>query len=212
MNGGRQSIPLAWPPAGPRALVDFPQRDLDAGAVLWRVGRKGRGPWWFGSTMAGRFDLAAPRGTCYLAADPLAALLEVIGPERAGGAVSAAFLAARRIRELRSPRAQSLADLTSRRAARFGVTLEIHSVVPYDRPQAWAACLDQAGAGGLVHWIRHDPSSTGGVALFGPAGERRSWPRGRERTIGRSLVRRLAQECGIAVLPVPRAAQLRIAH
>lgn len=210
--GGRESISLPWPPADPRALAGFPRRRLDAGTALWRVGRKGRGPWWFGSSLAGRFDLPAPRGTCYLALDPLAAVLEVIGPGRTGGAVSEAFLEERRIRELPLPRTASLADLAARAAARFGVTLEVGTAVPYDRPQAWAARLDQAGAGGVVYLVRHDPSGAEGVALFGGAGERRGWRRGRERRIAGALVRRLERECGIAVLPIPRLAQLRVAH
>lgn len=62
---------------------------------------QGHGPWWFGSSLAGRFDLPEPHGTCYLAADPLAALLEVLGPDRRGGAVSEGFFAERRLHRLR---------------------------------------------------------------------------------------------------------------
>jgi hypothetical protein len=46
--------------------------------------------------------------------------------------------------------------------------------------------------------------------LFGPAGERKSWRRGRELPISRELIERLWEECGIAVARIPKAAELRI--
>jgi hypothetical protein len=210
MSGRRRSPSLAWPPADAQALVGFPHQRLGSRAALFRVTRRGRGPWWFSGSLQGRFDLKSPRGTCYLATDPLVALLEVVGPSRLRGAVSQTFLAERRLRRLQLPVPRSLAELSARRAARFGVTLEIHSIVPYDRPQAWAERLAQAGSEGLLYLVRHDPSGARGVALFGRQGERRSWRRGREQPIGLEVLRRLEEECGIAVLPAPRAGQLKI--
>lgn len=160
--------------------------------------------------MEGRFDLPEPEGTCYLAGDPLAALLELIGPELESGAISADFLRARRLRELRVPEEIGLADLTSRRASGFGVTAEIGMVVPYALPQAWAARLRAASAGGLRYWLRHDPARSEGYALFGPHGERTRWKKGKERLVSRELIARLAAECSIEVLPVPRSGELRI--
>jgi len=160
--------------------------------------------------MHGRFDLPAPCGTCYLACDPLAALLELFGADRLGGLVSAEFLAQRRLRELRIPRDLTAADLTSRRAAGFGITSEIGTIVPYEEPQAWAASLHGAGFEGLVYWLRHDPSGVEGWALFGPAGERKHWRRGREVPISGALVRRLQRECGIVVARIPQAAELTV--
>jgi RES domain-containing protein len=160
--------------------------------------------------MSGRFDLPAPLGTCYLASDPLSALLELIGVDRKGGAVAAEFLAERRLRELRTPREFTLADLASRRAAGFGITSEIGTLVPYEQPQAWAASLQGAGFQGLVYWLRHDPSRGEGWALFGPAGERRSWRRGCEVPISHQLVERLRAECGVEVVRIPKASELTI--
>lgn len=162
--------------------------------------------------MEGRFDLPEPEGTCYLARDPLAALLELIGPELESGTVSEDFLRQRRMRELRVPEEIGMADLTSRKASGFGVTAEIGTVVPYELPQAWAARLRAAGSGGLVYWLRHDPSRAEGYALFGPHGERTRWKKGREKTISRDLIARLAAECSIEVLPVPRSSELRISR
>jgi hypothetical protein len=178
--------------------------------LLFRIVRKGHGPWWFSSSLEGRFDLPEPDGTCYLAADPLGALLELIGPDLEGGAVSTDFLRDRRLRELRVPEGIELSDLTSRRVSGFGITGEIGSIVPYDLPQTWATRLRSAGSGGVVYWLRHDPSRAEGYALFGPHGERKGWKKGKERPISRDLIGRLQRECSIEVLPVPRSRQLQI--
>ena len=192
-------------------MAGFPSRPLSPETPLFRVIREGYGPWWFGSTLEGRFDLPEPEGTCYFAGDPLAALLELIGPELESGVVSADFLKERRMRELRVPEEIEVADLTSRKASGFGVTGEIGTIVPYALPQAWAARLRAAGSGGLTYWLRHDPSRGEGFALFGPHGERTRWKKGKEKPISREFISRLATECSIEVLPVPRSSEIRIA-
>lgn len=207
MSHPRQSPSLDLPPHG---LAGFPIRPLSPRTPLFRIVRKGRNPWWFGSGMTARFDLPEPDGTCYLAGDPLGALLELIGPDVQSGAVSSELLRERRLRELRVPEEIELSDLTSRKASGFGITAEIGSIVPYTIPQAWAARLHAEGSGGVVYWLRHDPSRAEGYALFGPHGERKRWKKGKELAISRELTARLADECGIEVLPVPRASQLRI--
>ncbi len=206
----RQTHPsLSWPPTDPQALAAFPRITLGSATKLFRVARAGRHPFWFGSSQEGRFDLSLPEGTCYLATDELAALLEVLGPGRTGGAVSPQFFAERRLFMLHVPAPQELADLTSRRAAGFGVTLEISTVLPYEQPQAWAKKLRQAGADGLAYRLRHDPWGSQGIALFGPHGER-PWPHSRGQRIRDTLTQRLATVCGIAVLGIPRTHQLQV--
>lgn len=160
--------------------------------------------------MEGRFDLPEPEGTCYLAADAIAALLEVVGPDRMGGILPREFLEARRLRELRLPRDHSLSDLTARKASRFGITAEIGTLVPYELPQKWAVRLRQAGSEGLIYRVRHDPAGAEGFALFGPRGERTSWKQGREHLISGRLIRRMSEESGLSVVPIPRSNQLRI--
>lgn len=209
MRPVRQFPTLSWPSSSSQ-LSDFPSRLLAAGARLFRIVRKGRGPWWFGSAMDGRFDLPEPHGTCYLAADPLAALLEIIGPERTGGLISPEFLSERRLRELQVPEDIKAADVTSRRASQFGITAEIGTIVPYDRTQAWARCFQEADFQGIVYWLRHDPARSEGIALFGLHGERKSWKPGRERPLSRELIARLRAECGIEIAPIPRTKDLRI--
>ena len=177
---------------------------------LFRVVRRGYGPWWFGSSMKGRFDLPEPDGTCYLAVDEISALLEVIGPDLERGAISSRFLSDRSLRKLRVPEEQRLSDLTSRQAVRFGVTTEIGTIVPYACPQAWAAKLRSTGSQGVVYWARHDPSRGEAVALFAPHGEQKKWKRGRERAISRRLLDRLRRECGVEVIDVPSSGELTI--
>jgi RES domain len=208
VSGDRQTPSLGWPPEDPAALSGFPTRRLSPTTVFYRIVRRGNGPWWFGGSMQGRFDLPTPEGTCYLATDEIAALLEVLGPDLESGAVSAGFLADRRLRKLRLPVDPALSDLTAREAVHFGITAEIGTIVPYACPQAWAAKLRAAGSPGLVSWARHDPSRREMVALFGAHGERKGWRKGREQAISGPLVERLERECGIEVIDLPRSDEL----
>lgn len=198
--------------AAPSTDLDgFPEQPLGGDVPLFRVVRAGNAPWWFDSSGAGRFDLTSPRGTCYLATEDVVALVEVIGGDVRDGVVARSFVEARRLRELRVPFAHRLALLAARGARRFGVTAEIHTVVPYDLPQRWAAALDAAGFDGVAYRARHDPSGRGtSVALFGRAGERTSWRRGRAQRISTALLARLRSEFGVAVADVPVSAQLRL--
>lgn len=213
-RGPRERISLKPPPERPHGLKRFPMRTLRQGKALWRVVRAGRTPWWFSSSLNalnGRFDLPHPEGTCYLASDAMAALLEVVGPDLDGGVVSESLLSSRRLMRLALPKRHRLSNLTDRRASGFGVTAEIHTIVPYRLPQAWAQALRREGADGLLYHVRHDPSHEGlGVALFGKAGARRGWNAGREIPIADALQRKLYETCKIRVLPIPRASGLRV--
>jgi len=208
----RESVSLRWPPEHIGELREFPTRALSPHQGLFRIVRIGNGPWWFGSSMAGRFDLPEPEGTCYLAADALAALMETIGPESQSGTVSEEFLRGRRLVRLHVPQELSLSDSTSRESSRFGMTGEIGTITPYDRPQAWAARLHAAGSAGIVYWLRHDPSRMEGFALFGPQGERSDWPWEDEAPLGipPRLIIGLQEAFGIEVVEAPRRDQLRI--
>ncbi|ABG99767.1 hypothetical protein RHA1_ro08723 (plasmid) [Rhodococcus jostii RHA1] len=59
--------------AGFRALVVTGRRQVTRGH------RVSNGPWWFSSSGGGRFDLSAPRGTCYVAFDEATAIRETVG-------------------------------------------------------------------------------------------------------------------------------------
>lgn len=204
----REAPSLRRPPEDPKELTGFPVRRFSVTGQLFRIVRRGCGPWWFGNSMKGRFDLPEPEGTCYLATDEISALLEVIGPNLERGSVSLDFLNARSLRKLELPEELDLSDLTSREAVRFGITGEIGTLVPYDLPQTWAAALRTLGSPGLAYWPRHDPARTVSVVLFGPQGERKRWRKGREIPVAQDLIRRLREECGIEVLDVPRSDEL----
>lgn len=207
----RQRVSLKPPPDEAEELRTFPRQTLDPRQTLWRVTREGHGPWWFSCTLEGRFDLPEPRGTCYLATDPISAVLEVVGPERIAGLISTDHLADRRLYELRVPETYTLCDLTARQAAGLGITLEIHSHADYQLTRAWAQRLSEAGAEGLLHCARHDPSGGRGVALFGTAGERSTWTSGVARRLDRAeLAERLWAECRIRLVERPRSSQLTL--
>lgn len=147
---------------------------LAAGTSLFRVYRASRSPWWFSSDGAGRFDLPVPEGTCYLAEQPLAALLEVT---RGLTLLSEAFIDGRRLLTAQVPRNLSVADLTAAGAYRYGVTTEVAATSDYDIPHAWAAALRDAGFAGVRYHVRHDPGADlVGVAWFGRAGRLRHPP------------------------------------
>ena len=150
------------------------------------------GPWFFGDGQ-GRFDLAPPRGTCYLADDEVGALLEVLGPTVVVSPEWARHLS---MWHLGLPDQCSAADITVRAARGFGVTAELATMTPYALPQRWAAAFAAAGLQGVRYRVRHDPGGSG-VAMFGgraPAGlgRRQPWapscstPRGRRAWSRRS--------------------------
>lgn len=197
--------PSLGPPPDPEALRDFPVWHVHAGTVLCRVTAAEHGPWWFSSTGEGRFDLVPPRGTCYLADDEVAALLEVLGPVTV---VSPTWARRLRLWHLELPTQCSAADTTVREARGFGVTAEIATIVPYQTPQAWAAALAAAGHQGIRYRVRHDPGGARALALFGAAGERTRWRRGRNQPIAGRLLARLAHETGVAVAPIPHVDDL----
>lgn len=135
---------------------------------MYRIFRAARSPWWFSSDGSGRFDLPFPDGTCYLAQDPLGALLEVA---RGLTILSDRFLDSRRLLIARPTRELRLADLNAAGAYAFGVTGELSGTADYAGPQAWAAALRTHGFDGVRYRIRHDPrGDLVGVGWFGRAG------------------------------------------
>jgi RES domain len=201
--GARQTPSIGEPPPS-EDLADFPVWHVHAGTTLCRVTTAGFGPWWFSSDASGRFDLAPPRGTCYLADDEVGALLEVLGPVLV---VTPAWAARLSLWHLGLPDQCSAADTTVRAARGFGVTAELASMTPYRLPQRWAAALAAAGHQGVRYRVRHDPAGSRALALFGAAGERR-WPRGRRQRVAGAVLARLADETGIRVAPLPAASDL----
>jgi hypothetical protein len=177
--GGVTSEPSAREHPAQRApgpdvdLRGFPVRRLAAGTVVFRAHRAVRGPWWFSSDGSGRFDLAAPRGTCYVAESAIVAVRErigvVLGMQRQ---VPAAVLSGVVVSRLALAELTVVANLRAARAAEFGVLNELATMVPYDVPQAWARSLDAAGLHGARYPARFSTGRAGSIAIFGAAGDR----------------------------------------
>lgn len=187
--------PLARPPSD---LRGFPQYALLPGQVLYRIHKAVHGPWWFSSGTPLRFDLARPKGTCYLAEEALGAFVEAF-QDWTGSILPSAEISVRRISKLTVPSPMRLADCTSARALAFGVTAEIHASPDRTLTQAWAAAFDRAGFDGVRFFVRHDPAQRRvGIALFGPAGEA-AWPVQASEAITTELIADVERHFGIRV-------------
>lgn len=193
------SGPSLGPP--PSSLPGFPTSTPPQNLV--RVCRRANRTWWFSSDGSGRFDLGPPEGTCYLATDAFAALREATR----GGPISPSWMADRDLRYVKPPDPKArLAAVTRAKAAVFGLTTELATIIPYDLPRAWAAAFHQAGLAGIRHELRHDPRARpSGVSLFGPGGEPR-WSDGRRRAVRRAD----AEAAGVTVIDIPPPAALTI--
>ena len=169
-----RTVVAQQPPRVP--LRDFPRYRVGTDATLFRAHSASLGPWWFCSDGSGRFDLPAPAGTCYVATSAVAAVRERLGVVLGGAtSVPAALLEGVVVSRLRLPRDRSVANLQMSRAADFGVTRELETMVPYTVPQAWA----RAFAGADLEGVRYAPRFTTGpalaVALFADSGDA-GWP------------------------------------
>lgn len=125
-----------------RDLTDFPRADLPVGQTLYRSHSAANKPWWFASIQpepsdGGRLDLAAPRGTCYVALDPGTAARERFGEQlRELGYVSAEAVDAAAISMLELQEDVSADDGTDRLAANFVLTRELAALDDYPLAQS----------------------------------------------------------------------------
>jgi hypothetical protein len=130
--------------------------------------RTQHGAWWFSSDGSGRFDLAPPGGSCYLAETPLGALIEHFDGI---SVILREDLEQRRVSILSPLEPLRLADCTSPRARPFGVDLALSAGSDYARTQRFAAWFRDGGLHGVRYFLRNDPTATLiGIALFGAAG------------------------------------------
>jgi hypothetical protein len=198
----RQEQALGLPPS---ALTGFPRWSLTPGRALYRAHSVAHGPWWFASAHGtqddGRFDLAEPDGTCYLAATEAAAVRERWGRNLVRrGYLMVADADRTVVSRLEVPSPHRLADTVNGRAANYGVTREIGTATPYAITQAWAAAFHAVGCQGIRYQARF---STGprdlAFALFGRGGEC-SWPADPTPASGRAA----AVRAGIRVIAPPR--------
>jgi len=199
--------PAQQPPSPSLDLAGFPARTRAAGERWYRIHRSDQSPWWFSSDRGGRFDLPAPRGTCYLASSGAAAVRERVGPDLAAhGLVPAGLLHARVVSPLRLEDHVRAADVDSPRAALFRVTRELAVMTPYVVPQAWAAALAAAGFGAILTVLRFSPGRAAGLALFGGAGNRDSGEAGPAPLPARVV----AARAGLLVVEPPSLEEITI--
>lgn len=175
---GRQRVSLTFPPAGP-APIPAVARPAEAWRAHIHRPDPSAGAWWFASGPDGRFNLDAPRGTCYLASDAASALRERLGPTLSGvNSVEAADVDPVAVSRLPVPRGRDLADTTAAEAVAVpGLTREICTVVDYELTRAWAAWFDSHHCGGVQYSARHTTALDSlSYALFGKAGTRTTRP------------------------------------
>jgi hypothetical protein len=167
---------------------------------MYRAHRAVNGPWWFSSSGDGRFDLAPPDGTCYLAFAPCTAIREAAGETLVqAGWVSAVFAADRCVSRLTAPRTTTLADTSHDDAAQYGLTCELGTITPYTLARVWAQAFAQTFRG-LVYQSRFTTGSTRAVALF-HAGGVADW----EPDVHPEPYVQAAGRCGIKVASPVRA-------
>ena len=202
----RTTIALGEPPL---ELTGFPRWRLRKTTRLWRAHTVGRSPWWFGSDDTGRFNLARPSGTCYLATDIVTALRERFGPELvAQGLISAAAAGETVVSQLTVPKERHLADTTHVDAAGFGVTRELFTIAGgrYELTRRWAAALHGAGGAGIRYQSRFTSTArANALALFDAAGQH-DWPSDPYGLAGTEA----CAQAGLTVLAPPTRRQLRI--
>jgi len=188
-------------------LHSSPARTLPGGSSWWRQHLRGAGPWWFSCAGTGRYDLAAPRGTGYLASSAAAAVRERIGPDLAAHRlIPASLLRDRVISRLTLPAPVRAATVDVAAATRFGISSELPVMVAYLIPPAWAVAFAAAGFAGLLTKLRFSPGRSIGLALFRDGGQRADWAVDPAPTPAIAI----AEQLGLHVVEPPTLEQLTV--
>lgn len=200
MKVNARRLPRVKLPKG--TTVERIYRDRDAE-------RRPRAPWYFSSRNSareGRFDLAHPAGTCYLAGDLNAAFRETF---RGALVVSEDDVAVRRLLTATAGRTIGpWADLTDDLATEGGVTLDTFGGSDYTDTQALAADCHVRGDRGVISLIRHQSDgSARGYSIFGTAGPSDEPPTGwnAETAPLHDRISRLAPHLMSRIRAVPRS-------
>jgi hypothetical protein len=193
--------------------IDFPRTRIKRGQTLYRAAKRGKGAWWFCHCGDCRFDLPAPRGTCYVGTDELSGLLETIGPDWCDGEppimLIPKLVRERVVHSYEVPMSLGAANLTSQRAVQFRITNELSDMTPYDMPQKYAKVFDQTPGKRTPHQFnairfrtRFDTGAMSrGVAIFDDEGER-PWPSSDVREIDDELIAAL-RSVGVFIADPP---------
>lgn len=167
-------------------IARVPRARLPKATTLERIYRglnsdgRSRFPWFYSSRGAGtggRFDLAQPHGTCYLADDLDSAFQETF---RGARVIAEDDVARRRVLTVTASRVSTpWVDLTHELATEAGVSLDVFSGSAYGDSQALAAECHASGDLGVISLIRHQSDGTArGYSMFGPAGPAEEAPDG----------------------------------
>lgn len=196
-------------------VARVPRVRLPQGTTLERIYRardgegRPRAPWYFssrGEGRQGRFDLAHPAGTCYLASDLDSAFRETFRGARviaqddvaARGAVTATATLA----------SAPWADLAHELATEGGVTLDTFSGSEYLDTQTIADRCHDSGDRGVISLIRHQSDGAGrGYSMFGAAGPSDEAPAGwaAESEALKDRVPQLSSHLASRIRAVPRS-------
>lgn len=212
----RDAVHLGEPKPAAELAAGFP-RATDLNGPWYRahsdrhLSEPDRGCWWFASytppaTGSGRFDLASPNGTCYLADDVEAAVRERLGSKWGTRRyLTPVALRGTVVSEVTpGVSVASVADTDNKNAVGF-VTRELASGAPYNLTQRHAAAFHAAGFAGLLYRPRFTPGAVRALAVFGqegppnpirPATEVADW-----RRHLRTLVRRRPSRHSATVIP-----------
>lgn len=160
----------------PRPELDwehFPEHLIMAGEEAFRAHSAGRGPWYFGSSPDGRFNLPEPHGTCYAADTVEIAMRERFGSRASQrGWVTKTLAAQAEVSVLETTRSRRLALVSTPGAARFGVTTELTDSCPYVLSQEWANHFNSHRFNGIRYTSRFSGGGPANAwALFGEGGE-----------------------------------------
>jgi hypothetical protein len=131
-----------------------------------------RSAWWFDSGPHGRFNLSAPRGTCYAATELETAVRERVRDEvSATGVVSRALADSFAVSTIAAPDAVRCAAVSAKRAVDHGVVRELVTTDDYETTREWATAFDANGFDGVFYGSAYTTGAPSAVALFGDAGE-----------------------------------------
>ena len=193
----------------------LPRVTLPEGTILERIFRardaegRPRAPWYFssrGDAREGRFDLAHPAGTCYLAGDVDSAFRETF---RGARVIAEDDVTARRVLTATAARATGpWADLTDDLATEGGVTLDTFSGSDYADTQALASACHERGDRGVISLIRHQSDGSGrGYSMFAGAGPSGAPPEEwtTETAPLRDRIRELSPHLASRIRAVPRS-------
>jgi len=208
----RRGVALADPPDD---LSSFPDFQLRKGRKLFRAHRAGCGPWWFASDDQGRFNVAPPFGTCYLATDQETALRERLGRDMVKlNVVSAGWAAETAVSRLTVQAGGKLADTCHEDAVRYGATREIatHTGRKYAKTRGWAEAFHRWRFRGVRYESRFTTvAMPNAIALFDDAGDAglataKNWPADPDPVSGEDACR----QAGLTVYSPPTSRQVRI--